>query len=405
MGSPSDGWIYDMKNKFRKEWHYSIKSIILNRDIILKSNVSKSLQDKTKCRFWKQINELRLNDRYSANVIDGKCGAEEISNLFRDKYKNLYTEFSNNGKNILKELNENIKSKCNRKSCSLQIGHNISSNDVEKAIQNLKKNKKDSIYDLVSENFKNGTPLLSIYLSCIFNCILIHGSMDEKVNQSKIISIIKDKRKSISASNNYRGISLSTLISKLLELIILSKIKTFINPNDFQFGFREGFLTTLCASTMQQVVKYYLNGESSVYTIFLDASKAFDRVKHTKLFDCLIKRDICLLYIRLIYKMYLNSNAIFEWGDHQSSPFKLTNGIKRGGIISPQLFALYLDPLLYELQKSGYGCYMGHLACNVFAYADDVVLLAPTVRAVNKLLELCKNYSQSFEVDFNLEKT
>ena len=98
-------------------------------------------------QFCKQINKLKLNERYSANVIDGKCGAEEISNLFRDKYENLYTEFSNNGKNILKELNENIKSKCNRNSRSLQIGHNISSNDVEKAIQNLKKNKKDSIYD------------------------------------------------------------------------------------------------------------------------------------------------------------------------------------------------------------------------------------------------------------------
>ena len=108
--------------------------------------------------------------------------------------------------------------------------------------------------------------------------------MDEMVNQSKIISIIKDKRKSRSVSSNYRGISLSTIITKLLELIILSKIKSYIIPNDFQFEFRECLSTTLCASTIQQVVKYYLNDGSSVYTIFLNASKAFDRVKHFKLF-------------------------------------------------------------------------------------------------------------------------
>ena len=134
----------------------------MNRDVILKSNVAKSLQDKTKCNFWRQINKLKSNDRQSANVIDGKCGAKEISSLFKNKYERLYTEFSNDGKCILKELNHKIKYVCNENNCVLQLGHNISSDNVYKAIQNLKKNKKDSIYNICSDNFNTSYEYLFI---------------------------------------------------------------------------------------------------------------------------------------------------------------------------------------------------------------------------------------------------
>ena len=118
-----------------------------------------------------------------------------------------------------------------------------------------------------------------------------------------------------------------------------------------------------------------------------------------------MKRDICPLYNRLIYTMYLNSNAIVEWNNCRTLSFKLTNGVKQGGILSLQLFALYLDPLLYEVQNSDHGCYMVSHPCNIFAYADDMVLLAPTVKAVKELLHLCKKYSQNFEINFNSVKT
>ena len=56
----------------------------------------------------------------------------------------------------------------------------------------LRKNKYDPIYEISSNNFKNGTDILNFVLSRILNSILIHGCSNDKINKSKIISIIKN---------------------------------------------------------------------------------------------------------------------------------------------------------------------------------------------------------------------
>ena len=85
-----------------------------------------------------------------------------------------------------------------------------------------------------------------------------------QINKSEIISLIKNKRKSASSSDNYRGISLNTIISKLFDIIILNKIKKSLPSSDCQFGFREGHSTMLCASVMSQTIQYYINENSKL---------------------------------------------------------------------------------------------------------------------------------------------
>ena len=59
-----------------------------------------------------------------------------------------------------------------------------------------------------------------------------------------------------------------------------------------------------------------------------------------------------------------------------SQGFNLSNGVRQGGILSPFLFAVYLEGLIEELSNSGDGCYWGSLFAGAVVYADDVVLLA-----------------------------
>ena len=63
-----------------------------------------------------------------------------------------------------------------------------------------------------------------------------------------------------------------------------------------------------------------------------------------------------------------------RWGDSFSESFNVSNGVRQGSVLSPLLFAVYLDELLVELSVSGVGCYWGSLFAGVFAYADDIVL-------------------------------
>ena len=57
-------------------------------------------------------------------------------------------------------------------------------------------------------------------------------------------------------------------------------------------------------------------------------------------------------------------------------------GVRQGGVLSPYLFALYLDGLLEELPNSGVGCYWGSSFVGALAYADDIVLSAPCASAL-----------------------
>ena len=50
--------------------------------------------------------------------------------------------------------------------------------------------------------------------------------------------------------------------------------------HDHQFGFKKQHSTDMCITTVKSVIKYYTKQKSSVYTCYLDAAKAFDRVSH-----------------------------------------------------------------------------------------------------------------------------
>ena len=76
-------------------------------------------------------------------------------------------------------------------------------------------------------------------------------------------------------------------------------------------------------------------------------------------------------------------------GNSLSMTFSCSNGIRQGRQLSPLLYNAYTDNLNHHLQATGVGCYVGGAWVNSLSYADDMVLLAPTVTALQTLLEVC----------------
>ncbi len=64
--------------------------------------------------------------------------------------------------------------------------------------------------------------------------------------------------------------------------------------------------------------------------------------------------------------------------------------MKQGGVLSPVLFAVYIDGLLNKLKNSGVSCYMGNKFIDGVSFADDIKLLTPTHKALNKLIYICE---------------
>ena len=76
------------------------------------------------------------------------------------------------------------------------------------------------------------------------------------------------------------------------------------------------------------------------------------------------------------------------WCNVLSEYFLATNGVKQGGVLSPVIFCIYIDNLLVRLLKSGFGCYIGNTFVGALAYADDIVLVAPSASAMHRLLSM-----------------
>ena len=161
----------------------------------------------------------------------------------------------------------------------------------------------------------------------------------------------------------------------------------------------------MCSMIMKETISYYMNNNSTVHCVFLDATKAFDRVEYCKLFKLLIKRDIPSHVVRVLLNMYTGQQIRVLWNGIYSNCFNVANGVKQGGIISPVLFCVYLDVLLGALRDAGVGCFIGHMFVGALAYADDIVLLAPSARAMRKLLLVCDEFAGNYSVKFNANKS
>ena len=135
----------------------------------------------------------------------------------------------------------------------------------------------------------------------------------------------------------------------------------------------------------------------------MDASKAFDRLEFCCLFKKLIKRNLCGLVVRLLLYMYMNQLLDVKWNNHKSSTFKVTNGVKQGGVISPVLYCIYIDDLLEILKKSSFGCFIGNNYCGALGY--DLILLSPTVYGMKRLIQICEIYAKDHNIVFNPKKS
>ena len=95
------------------------------------------------------------------------------------------------------------------------------------------------------------------------------------------------------------------------------------------------------------------------YVLQLDASKAFDRVSYSRLFNVLLDKNVCPYILRLLCYMYLNHNCCVKWNSKSSTDFCLSNGVKQGAVISPNLFSSYMDALFQRLKGNVIACMLG----------------------------------------------
>ena len=159
----------------------------------------------------------------------------------------------------------------------------VTNAEVEKVIKSIKRSKATGIDDLPPGLIKDAASVISVPLSHIINLSLETGNFPQEWKVAKISPLLKSG--STTNFDNYRPISILSLVSKVIEKIVHKQFMKFLDENKLlstrQFGFREKMSTELAATLLLDDVRKNVDKGKLVGAVFIDLRKAFDTISHS----------------------------------------------------------------------------------------------------------------------------
>ena len=242
--------------------------------------------------------------------------------------------------------------------------------------------------ELSAEHFHNAPLSLLLCLTSLFNKMLTYAFVPSQFRLGFMIPIIKDNNGSHSNVANYRGITISPVVSKIFEHVLKALFASHLTTSAYQFGFKAKKSTSHALHCFRETVDYYVENGSRVFCSFLDASKAFDRLVHSGLFIKLMDRNVPKIFLDIIISWHTGLSCRVRWDNVFSGWFSITAGVRQGGVLSPDFYGIYVNDLICILQKSGVGCYILRIFAACLFYADDMAVLAPSIKGLQILLKM-----------------
>ena len=347
--------------------------------------------------FWKEIRKQNKAKSALSNCVAGVTGETVIADMWRNHYEELLNSSASSHEK--EDLLEHFKS------VSSHVGMQVTMLEVLEIVKDLPNAKSSGLDGLNGESLKYAHPLLCLLLCIGFTCMFKHCYIPQCMINSVIIPLIKNKCGDQTDKNNYRPIALSSIISKVFEHVIAERLEVYLWTNDNQFGFKSGHSIDLCIYALTEFIEYFKSRSTSVYVAFLDASKAFDKISHWTLFRKLIDRCVSLYLVMILCYWYQKQEMTVRWGACISDSFIVTNGVRQGGILSPQLFNIYIDGLSDILNASSIGGSIGGKRINHMLYADDLCIVSLSSAGLQQLLSICDQYCAVHSITFNVKKS
>ena len=232
-----------------------------------------------------------------------------------------------------------------------------------------------------------------------------HDFLLQQFMTTMLVPILKNKNGDIASKSNYRPIALSTVASKIWEIILVNHVEEYIVRTENQFAYKKSHSTDICIFTLKECIRYYTVHNTPIYVCDLDASKVFDCINYWKLFKILVDRKCPVYVIKVLVYWYQEQRLCVKWDGMASDTFSVCNGIKQGGILSPKLFNIYVDVLSQRSNTVMAWCCMNGKVINHLYYADELVLLSPSTHGMQKLLDECETYASKYGMKFNENKS
>ena len=272
-----------------------------------------------------------LRDKNNSLIYD----ADRIANILQDQYTSVFSVPSENDvthpticPNVLKDIDFDEK-------------------DFIEAISTLSPNSAPGPDGFPAILLKNCKEELAKPLAIFWRNCLNHGVTEEIHKRNHITPISKGGDQG--EPSNYRPVSLTSHLTKVFEKIVRKKIVEFINNNDLfnptQHGFLEG------RSCLSQLLSHYdsilskLEEGLDVDVVYLDFSKAFDKVDHKILLSKLKSIGITDKLLKWIKSFLQDRNQVVFVDGHKSYQAKIQSGVPQGSVLGPLFFIIMISDI------------------------------------------------------------
>ena len=221
------------------------------------------------------------------------------------------------------------------------IRTSILKEEMEKEIQSMKNGKTTGSDEISTEILR---ALDNQNIDVVTNlCNIIYNSGVIPTNLKQSIFITLPKKSKAHSCTEYRTISIMSHITKLLLKVIEQRIVKKIDNevSRLQSGFRSGSVTREGIFNLRTVCEWAIDLDKDLYICFIDYTKAFDRVKHSKIIECLSEIGIDDKDLQIITKVYWEQTVVVRTEHGITEEFQIKKGVRQGCALSPSSFNLY----------------------------------------------------------------
>ncbi len=256
---------------------------------------------------------------------------------------------------------------------------------------------------------KAGSNALLDPLHKLFNQILSQQTFPTSWNYNTLTPL--HKKGDLHDPKNYRGIALSSTLSKLFCTVLHNRLTKHIDINSLippnQIGYKKGARTADHVLTLKSLVDKYVNKivKAKLYTCFVDFKKAFDTISRNALFFKLLKIGIGGNFLKTLQCMYKQVYFQIKLPNGLTETISSSTGVKQGCVLSPTLFNLFLSDLPDIFDSTCDPAILHDIPISCLMFADDLVLISQTAAGLQNSINKLGDYCEKWSLHVNLDKT
>ena len=236
-----------------------------------------------------------------------------------------------------------------------------------------------------------------LYFLTIFNLIFSYAFYPASWCYNKLITLFKNGDRFDCA--NYRGISIMDTLAKVYDTLLMVRLSLWCSIDKCQAGAQEGRGCIEQIVSLRLLIDYAFRKKKKLYCLFVDFSKAYDRVPRVKMISHLRSMGCGKRMLLALHGIYKCTKNILK-----SAIISSAIGVRQGAPISCLLFVMYIDKMIKMIKEQiGEDGYLGML--HALLMMDDTVILATSRVMCERKLTILARYCSEYGMVINEKKT